>query len=198
MNNSIKHFFIWAVLGIATVAVFLLIQQPWGAILVIVYSLYLVKRIVEFFKTHLSMTERHKRMPQIFWGALVLVILAGAAKFYHYNYVANTPGQARQLKLTGLRDFVCQGELYKPSGPDHCGKRSLWRDSDWGITAYESVYGVETVEEAQAIADFMVDARRRDRQNHIPMELEVFKYPRSQANSYSNTKIFQKKLNEEK
>jgi hypothetical protein len=121
-------------------------------------------------------------------------VVAGALKFYHYNDIENTRGQARQLKLTGLRDFVCQGKPYKSGGPDHCGKRSLWRDTDAGITAYESIYGVDTYDEAKEIADFMVEARRRDNQTNIPMELEVFQQPRSQANRYNNTKIFHERF----
>ncbi len=128
------------------------------------------------------------------WMGLALLLIVGGVKFYHYNYIENTRGQARTLKLTGLREFVCQGMSYESGGPDHCGRRSLWRDSDWGVTAYESVFGVDTKEEAQAIADFMVDARKKDGQQHIPMNLEVYVLPRSQANHFRNIKIFDQRF----
>lgn len=130
------------------------------------------------------------------WGMLGAVLIGGA-KFYHYNYIENTQGQARQLKLTGLTEFVCKGEEYKSTATDKCGGKSIWGDADGGITGYLIVYGVQSESEAKAIADFMVDARRRDGQTNIPMDLEVFKYPRSQANSYSNIRMFHKRFDKE-
>lgn len=143
---------------------------------------------------HKNSTNKSIPWKKIILFIFLLCFIGSALKFYHYNYIENTRGQARQLKLTGLKDFVCQGIPYKPGGPDHCGKRSIWRDTDGGITAYESIYGIETPEEARKIADFMVDARRRDGQTHIPMELEVFQKPRSQANRYANTTIFHQRF----
>jgi hypothetical protein len=134
--------------------------------------------------------------PLYFYFAILLLLIAGIAKFYHYNYIANTRGQARTLRLTGLEEFVCK-DLPKRTiahDPDYCGKRSIWVDPDWGVTAYYSIYGVEAKEEAQAIADFMVAARKRDGQEHIPINLEVYSLPRSQGNRYSNHKIFDKDL----
>ena len=126
------------------------------------------------------------------WGAILLLLIAGIAKFYHYNYVANTFGQARTIRLEGLRGFVCKGHLPDDDfAIDHCGKRSIWMDPDWGITAYYSIFGVETKEEAQAIADFMVEARRKSKQEHIPMNLTVYSLSRSEE---GNTAFFKSKI----
>lgn len=143
-------------------------------------------------KKQLIVNGWHKRMRWVLLIGLSLLTLAGIAKFYHYNYVANTLGQARLLKLTGLREFVCRGESYKSTAVDQCGDRSIWGDADWGVTGYLTIYGVQSEREARAIADFMADARRNDQQTNIPMDLEVFKLPRSRANSYKNIKIFHK------
>jgi hypothetical protein len=113
---------------------------------------------------------------------LLLLLLGGVVKFYHYNYVANTRGQARALRLPGLHEFVCKGIPYKSVEIDQCGKRSIYKDPDWGITAYFTIYGVETHEEAVAIAKFMVQARKNNGQEHIPINLQVYSVPRSAGN----------------
>lgn len=109
----------------------------------------------------------------------LLLLLGGAAKFYHYNYVEHTRGQARTLKDSGLKEFICKGVPYKSGQVDQCGKRSIYGDADWGITAYITIYGVESRSEAEAISKFMVEARRQSRQEHIPMNLQVYSVPRS-------------------
>lgn len=111
----------------------------------------------------------------------LLLLLGGAIKFYHYNYVANTKGQARFLKDSGLKEFVCKGTSYQSAQVDQCGKRSIYGDADWGITAYMTIYGVESREEAEAIAQFMVDARKKSHQENIPINLQVYSVPRSAA-----------------
>lgn len=141
----------------------------------------------------LNMSKKFKL--RYIWLVILLLLMAGIAKFYHYNYVANTRGQARTINLDGLREFVCKGRLpVDYFAEDQCGKRSIWIDPDWGITAYYSIYGVESKEEAQAIADFMVAARKKAGQERIPMNLEVYSLPRSQGNRYNNHKIFDKDL----
>lgn len=112
--------------------------------------------------------------------ALTLVVLfASFAKFYHYNYVANTFGQARQLRLPGFDEFFCKGQPIQSSAIDHCGRRSIYADGDWGITAYFTLYGVDTPQEAQAIANFMVAARKSNGQEYIPMNVQIYSVPRS-------------------
>lgn len=126
---------------------------------------------------------------------IVLLLLVSAAKFLHYNYVANTRGQARALRLPGLHEFVCKGDLRKPAEVDECGKRSIYKDPDWGVTAYFTIYGIETREEAEAIAKFMVEARKQSGQEHTPINLEVYSVPRSAGTSRpSRYKIFDQNL----
>lgn len=194
MTNSIDRFLIpigWGIGGAVVVLIALMIPVPLGVIFVLVYLYFLAKRIARFLKEHQSTTVQQKRVRRAVWMLLLLLISASAARFYYFYYVANTPGQARQLKLTGFDEFVCQGEPYKRGGLDHCGQRSIWSDGNWAyVTAEVSVYGVRNIEEAKVIANFMVEARRRDGQAHIPMSLDVYQLPRSQANSYTNTRIF--------
>jgi hypothetical protein len=102
--------------------------------------------------------------PHIVIFVVATVLALGAAKFYHYNYFANTPGQARTLKLEGLRELVCQRSEYSAVDVDQCGKRSIYGTADWGVTAYFTIYGVESVEEAKSIFDFMRSARKRSGQ----------------------------------
>lgn len=128
------------------------------------------------------MFQKYKLKPIV--GGLILTLLAvGSAKFYHYNHVANKKGQARALRLPGFDDLVCGGFPYKHGAIDHCGKRAIYADGDWGITAYFTIFGVQTREEAQAIADFMIAARKKNHQEHIPMNLEVYSIPRSEADT---------------
>lgn len=124
------------------------------------------------------MFER-KKICQFIWAVVALLVIGGAVKFYHYNYVANTLGQARTLRLTGLKDFLCKGEPFQSTKVDHCGKRAIYMDPDWGITAYYTIYGVESREDAAAIAQFMVEARKKNNQENIPMNLQVYSLPRS-------------------
>jgi hypothetical protein len=112
------------------------------------------------------------------WIVLALLVIS-VGKFYHYNYIANTLGQARQLNLLGLREMVCQGVPIQQGKIDHCGKRSIYGDADWGVTAYFTIYGIETEEEAQAIAHFMVQARKESHQENIPMNVQIYSVPRS-------------------
>jgi hypothetical protein len=126
----------------------------------------------------------------------VLLLICCAIKFYHYNYVANTFGQVRDLRLDGLKEFVCQNSLYKADEIDQCGSRAIYADGDWGITAYYIVFGVETKAEAESIAKFMVEARKKNGQEHIPMNLEVYSISRSTASNGhpSKYKIFDRDL----
>ncbi len=140
------------------------------------------------------MFER-KKIHRIVTALAVVLLLGGAAKFYHYNYVANTRGQARTLRLPGLKELVCKGEPYKSGEVDQCGKRAIYGDPDWGVTAYTIIYGIETREEAEAIAKFMVEARKQSSQEHIPMNLLVYSIPRSAGSSHpSKYKIFDQDL----
>lgn len=109
----------------------------------------------------------------------LIVLVAGIAKFYHYNYVANTFGQARKLRLPGFDEYFCSGVPQNRTAVDHCGKRSVYADGKWGITAYLTLYGVETKAEAQDIANFMVAARKRNGQEHIPMNVKIYSVSRS-------------------
>lgn len=140
------------------------------------------------------MLDRSK-MVRVVKALTVLMLLGGAAKFYHYNYVEHIRGQARTLRLPGLRELVCKGQAYTAGQVDQCGKRSIFRDPDWGITAYFTIYGVESREEAEAIAKFMVEARNQSGQEHIPMNVQVYSTPRSEGPSRpSQYKIFDKDL----
>ena len=123
------------------------------------------------------MTKRLKIFITI--ALMLLVLIAGIAKFYHYNYVANTVGQARQLRLPGFHEYFCKEVPVNPGSINQCGKRSIFKDSDWGITAYFTLYGVDTQQEAEAIANFMVNARKRNKQEHIPMNVQIYSVPRS-------------------
>jgi hypothetical protein len=116
-------------------------------------------------------------------AALVTLIVLGTAKFYHYNYIENTPGQAVTLRLPGLREFVCQGIEFRSGPVDHCGKRSVYKDADWGITAYYTIYGVESEEEAKSIVEFMKSARQQNSQQQIPIDVKIYSTPRSAGGS---------------
>lgn len=123
------------------------------------------------------MTKRFKMLTAI--ALTLFVLIAGIAKFYHYNYVVNTFGQARQLRLPGFNEYFCKGVPVNPGSINQCGKRSIFKDSDWGITAYFTLYGVDTKQEAEAIANFMVNARKQNKQEHIPMNVQIYSVPRS-------------------
>lgn len=123
------------------------------------------------------MTKRFKMLTAT--ALMLVVLIACVAKFYHHNYIVNTFGQARQLRLPGFNEYFCKGVPDSPGAIDHCGKRSIYADGDWGITAYFTLYGVDTNEEAQAIANFMVAARKRNGQEHIPMNVQIYSVPRS-------------------
>lgn len=110
--------------------------------------------------------------------ALAIAVAAGS-EFYRYNYLANMPGQARGLQLSGLTELVCKGVEYKPGKVDQCGPRSIYGDADWGITAYFTIYGVGTSEEAETIVRYMKAARELSRQTNIPMDVEIYSSPRS-------------------
>jgi hypothetical protein len=108
-----------------------------------------------------------------------MIFFGGIFKFYHYNYVENTIGQARTLRMPGLQKIVCGSEKFDSSAIDHCGKRSIYKDSDWGITAYFTIYGIESRGEAEKIEKFMIESRRNNGQERIPMSLKVYSVPRS-------------------
>jgi hypothetical protein len=90
------------------------------------------------------MAERKFKISHIVLISGLTLVLASAAKFYHYNFIANTPGQARTLQLAGLQASMCKGELYKIGAADQCGRRSIFIDPDWGVTAYFTIYGVDS------------------------------------------------------
>ena len=138
-----------------------------------------------------------KIKPRYICFAILLLLITGIAKFYHYNYIANTLGQARKLELAGLEEFVCGDRPRHPLGdPDQCGNRSIYADVHGGITAYITIFGVESKEEAQAIADFMVAARKREGNERIPMNVEVYSLSRSEEGNtfFFKSKIFDKDL----
>lgn len=126
------------------------------------------------------MPELHKKYLILKLLPFVLLI-GGVAKFYHYNYVAHTE-HARNLKLPGLHELICKGEVHKEGATDQCGKRGVYGDADWGVTAYFTIYGIESREEAEAIAKFMVRARKKNGQENIPINLQVYSVPRSAGN----------------
>ena len=119
-----------------------------------------------------------------------LIVLSGMAKFYHYNYIEHTRGQARTLSLPGFREFVCKDQPYMGTQIDQCGKKSMYSDGDWGVTAYSTIYGIETIEEANSIAQFMEKTRKQYKQTHIPMSVQMFTSPRSEGPTPSKNKIF--------
>jgi hypothetical protein len=121
-----------------------------------------------------------------------LLAASAAGYFYWYNYVQNTPGQARTLRLPGLREFICKGDEYVSGAINHCGNRSIYKDADWGITAYYDIYGIETKAEAELIAKFMAESRDNNRQQHIPIHLDVFSSPRSYGARPSDHMILSK------
>jgi hypothetical protein len=117
--------------------------------------------------------------PSTAWCLVALVSIVVAVKFYHYNYVQNTPGQAKTLKLPGLVDFLCKGAPHKSGQVDQCGIRSIYGDGDWGVTAYFTIYGVDTFDEAKSIAQYMERVRKESNQERIPISLQVYSVARS-------------------
>jgi hypothetical protein len=120
---------------------------------------------------------------------LLIIVASGSVGYFYYNYIQNTPGQARSLKLDGLIKEICGAADYKIERQDHCGARSIYSDADWGVTAYYEVYGVDSIEEARSIAAFIKFARASAGQSNIPINLKVYSLPRSQANRLNNHKI---------
>jgi hypothetical protein len=109
--------------------------------------------------------------------------------FYYYNNIANTRGQARELRLPGLRELVCEGRERNPSGSvDQCGNRSIYADSDWGVTRYFTIYGVSTETSALEIAEFMRQARSKNQQDHIPVDVKIYSHARSEINGFIRPK----------
>jgi hypothetical protein len=123
-----------------------------------------------------------------------LMLLAGAAKFYHFNYVEHYEN-AKNLRLEGLQSFVCKGVPYDIT-TESCGTISIYGEADWGVTAYLVVFGVDSKEEAQTIANFMISARSKSHQEHIPMHLEVYSNPRGSGppKRLNANKIFDQSL----
>ncbi|MDH4396613.1 MAG: hypothetical protein QE278_13120 [Limnobacter sp.] len=123
------------------------------------------------------------------------VVFLGLAYFIVYNFIANTPGQARELDLPGLREKVCGEHKYLKGEVDQCGKRSIFGDADWGITAYITIYGVETEKEAQEIYEFMKTARKQAKQEGIPIHLTIYTLPKSvHLEANKSSEIFDKRF----
>ena len=129
----------------------------------------------------------------LFLGVILFFIL-GATKYWQYNYVENTKGQARTLKIEGLSNFVCRGTPLVSSNVDQCGRRSIYKDSDWGITAYFTIYGVETEAEAKSIAKFMISAREKSPYDRVPINLVVYSSARSEGSRPRTHKILEQDL----
>ena len=129
----------------------------------------------------------------LFVGVILFFIL-GATKYWQYNYVENTIGQARTLKIKGLSNFFCRGAPLVSSNVDQCGRRSIYKDSDWGITAYFTIYGVETEAEAKSIAKFMIRAREKSPYDRIPINLVVYSSARSEGSRPRTHKILEQDL----
>jgi len=133
-----------------------------------------------------------KNYTRLFLLFLAALAVAGAAKFWHYNYIAHTEN-ARNLRLPGLIEFVCKGVPYDTT-KEACGNRSVWGEADWGITSYLTVYGIESKAEAEAIAGFLIDRRRQSGQEQIPINLRAYSTPRAEGREPKNAKIFDKDL----
>ena len=85
---------------------------------------------------------------------------------------------ARNLQLDGLVEQVCKNQ--KMATVNSCGARSVWLEADSGITAYVTVYGVETISEAKTLAEFLSESKSRAKQQ-IPVNLRIYSSPREQG-----------------
>lgn len=122
-------------------------------------------------------------------------VFLGLAYFIVYNFIANAPGQARELSLPGLKQRVCGEYKYLKGEVDQCGKRSLFRDTGWGITAYIEIYGIETKAEALEIYEFIKTTRKQTNQEGTPIHLTIYSLPRSSFDGISRTsEIFDKRF----
>lgn len=104
----------------------------------------------------------------------IAIVIVGY--FYYYNNIKNQADQAKKLNITGLRDFICKQDLYDSSKADQCGNKSIYKDADWGITAYYTIYGITNKDEAKSIINFIKN--NRDKSN-VPISVEIYSSPRS-------------------
>lgn len=100
---------------------------------------------------------------------------------------------ARNLKLPGLGAFICKGVPYD-SKLQSCGPRSFWREADWGTTAYLTVYGVESKQEAEQIAQYIVEVRRLNKQERIPINVRIYSTPRTADREPARSMLLEKKF----
>jgi hypothetical protein len=117
--------------------------------------------------------------------ATTFLVLLGACN--------NAQEHARNLRLPGLLELVCKGVPYDSSS-QACGPRSLWKEADWGTKAYITVYGVESPQEADQIAQFVLERRRQNKQEHIRINLRVYSTPRAAGREPAHAKIFEKEF----
>ncbi len=114
-----------------------------------------------------------------------MAVFFGVLRFYLYNNIENTHGQAKLLKMNGLTDFICKDAKQNTSDLiDDCDGKSIYTDTDWGVTAYYSIYGIKTKGEANEIVNFMETTRRKNKQDNIPIEISIYSIPRSQSSSH--------------
>jgi hypothetical protein len=133
------------------------------------------------------MNLKHPKNIGIYFGAVVLI---GLIAWYLYSNILNS-ANARNLKLPGLRDLVCNGVPYEVQSGT-CGNRALFSESDFGVTSYITIYGVDSREEAEQMAARIKAIRKENRQEDIPVNLRVYSSPRSSGREPSESKIYDK------
>ncbi len=106
-------------------------------------------------------------------------LLIGFTYFYYYNNIKHNRGQARKIKLQGLHELICKDAPYISGSIDQCGTRSIYKDSDWGVTAYYTIYGIATNEEAEKIAKWMLEKRKENNEENIPLRIEIYSISKS-------------------
>lgn len=100
---------------------------------------------------------------------------------------------ARDLNLQGIRSVVCS-DIPSDPATNECGQRSYWYEADLGVTGYVTVYGIENREHAIRISEFIRDAKRKNKQEMIPVELSVYSSPRPKGREPSEHLIYHAKL----
>jgi len=100
---------------------------------------------------------------------------------------------ARNLRLPGLRELVCKGVPYERQSQS-CGDKSVWREADLGFTAYITVYGISSKDEAEQIALYVMKVRGQQGQDQIPVNLRVYSTPRALGREPKKFMILDKDL----
>lgn len=99
---------------------------------------------------------------------------------------------ARSLRLDGLQEFLCKERAYDRN-MNVCGNRSFWFEADLGFTAYVTIYGINSRQEALGLATFISEKKKQNKQK-IPVDLRVYSSARVAGREPKEFLIYQAKI----